>query len=78
MSSQAPSWPLVRAIIRIVTAAPGGGLHRASLAGLVHLPPHGEAFKTALMIAYRKREIDFCGQYAVRPPAITTTERKRP
>ena len=49
-----PPWPLIRQIIRIVTAAPGGGLHRADLAGLVHLPPYGEAFKTALMIAYRK------------------------
>jgi hypothetical protein len=65
--SSPPAWPLIRQIIRIVTAAPGGGLHRADLAGLVHLPPYGEAFKTALMIAYRKNEIDFCGQYVVRP-----------
>jgi hypothetical protein len=76
VSSQAPSWPLVRAIIRIVAAAPAGHLHRAELAGLVHLPPYGEAFKTALMIAYRRGEIDFCGQYAVRPAAITALEGK--
>jgi len=65
--SSPPPWPLIRQIIRIVHAAPGGGLHRADLAGLVHLPAYGEAFKTALMIAYRKGEIDFCGQYVVRP-----------
>lgn len=67
MSGQAPPWPLIRQIIRIVTAAPGGGLHRADLAGLVHLPPYGEAFKTALMIAYKRSQLDFCGQYVVRP-----------
>ena len=67
MSGQAPSWPLVRAIIRIVHAAPGGGLHRAELAESVHLPPYGEVFKTALMVAYREGEIDFCGRYVVRP-----------
>ena len=67
MSGQAPSWPLVRAIIRIVHAAPGGGLHRAELAGRLGLPAYGEVFKTALMVAYRKNEIDFCGQYVVRP-----------
>jgi hypothetical protein len=67
MSGQPPDWPLIRQIIRVVTAAPGGGLQRAELAGLVHLPAYGEAFKTALMIAYRKNEIDFCGRYVVRP-----------
>ena len=65
--SSPPPWPLIRQIVRIVTAAPGGGLHRADLAGLVHLPPYGKAFKTALMIAYKRGQVDFCGQYAVRP-----------
>ena len=71
MSGQPPPWPLVRQIIRIVTAAPGGGLHRADLADRLGLPAYGEAFKAALMIAYKRGEIDFCGQYAV-----TTSERK--
>ena len=67
MSGQAPSWPLVRAIIRVVYATPGDGLHRAELAGRLGLSSYGEAFKTALMIAYKRGELDFCGQYAVRP-----------
>ena len=62
-----PDWPLIRQIIRAVHTAPGGGLHRGELADLVHLPAYGKAFKTALFIAYRKREIDFCGRYVVRP-----------
>ena len=62
-----PDWPLVRQIIRTVRAAPGGGLHRAELAEICHLPPYGEAFRTALMIAYKRgRGIDFCGRYVVR------------
>jgi hypothetical protein len=59
--SSPPPWQLIRQIIRSVHAAPAGGLHRADLAGLVHLPPHGEAFKAALMIAYKRGEVDFCG-----------------
>ncbi len=67
MNGQPSPWPLIRQIIRIVTAAPGGGLHRAELAGSLRLPPYGEPMRTALMIVYRKGEIDFCGQHVVRP-----------
>jgi len=73
--SRDPDWLLIRRIIRIVHAAPGGGLHRTELAGLVHLPPYGEAFRAALMIAYKRSGLDFAGQYAVKP-AITATEGK--
>jgi hypothetical protein len=67
--SRDPGWPLIKEIIRQVRAAPGGGLHRAELAAILHLPAYGEPLKTALFIAYRKHEIDFCGQYVVRPPS---------
>lgn len=66
--SRDPDWVLIRRIIRIVDAAPGGGLHRADLAAALHLPAYGEPLKTALFIAYRKHKIDFCGQYVVKPP----------
>ena len=63
--SRDPDWLLIRRIIRIVTAAPGGGLHRADVADLLCLSPFGEAFKTALMIAYKRGRIDFCRQFVV-------------
>lgn len=65
--SRDPDWPLIRRIIRIVYAAPGGGLQRVVVAESVHLPAYGDQLKTALFIAYRKHKIDFCGQYVVRP-----------
>ncbi len=65
--SRDPDWPLVRQIIRAVHAAPGGGMHRTELADLVHVPSYGEAFRTALMIAYKHgKGIDFCSRYVVR------------
>jgi hypothetical protein len=64
-----PNWPLIRAITRIVAAAPGGGLHRAELAGTLHMSPYTDPFKTNLLIAYSRGQVDFCGQYVVKPPA---------
>ena len=72
-----PDWPLIRQIIRVVHAAPGGGLHRGELAESLRLPAYGEPLGTALAIAYRQKKIDFCASFAVTPPA-TTTERKQP
>jgi hypothetical protein len=63
--SRDPDWLLIRRIIRVVYAAPGGGLHRADLAAELSLPAYGEAFTTALMVAYKLRKIDFCRQYVV-------------
>jgi hypothetical protein len=56
-----PDWPLVRIITRAVAAAPGGGLHRAELAGSLRLSAYRDPFKTALMIAYKRGQVDFCG-----------------
>ena len=66
--SRDPDWPLIRRIIRVVSAAPGGGLRRTELAEILHLPAYGEPLKTALFIAYRKHKIDFCAQNVVIPP----------
>jgi hypothetical protein len=66
-SSLPPDWPLIDRITRIVTTSPGFGLHRSELAERVALSASGVDFKTALMIAYRRKRIDFCGQYAVAP-----------
>jgi hypothetical protein len=65
--SRDPDWLLIRRIIRTVHEAPGGGLHRADLAEILHLPAYGEAMQTALAIAWKLRKIDFCGQYVVSP-----------
>lgn len=50
----------------------GGGLHREHLAEILRLDANTPAFKTALMIAYRQRQIDFCGLYVV----ATTTSKE--
>jgi hypothetical protein len=67
VSKPAPDWALIRQVVRIVHAAPGGGLHRAELAEKVGLQPASPALREALMVAYRNRKIDFCRQYVVNP-----------
>lgn len=63
----APDWYLIRAITRVVNAAPGGGVHRTELAEHFGIPAHGLSMRDALGVAYRRHQIDFCGQYVVRP-----------
>lgn len=43
----------------------GGGLHREHLAEILKTDPHGKEFVSALMVAYKAKRIDFCGQYVV-------------
>jgi helix-turn-helix protein len=62
-----PDWTLIQRLVRIVHNDPCGGLHRGELAEKLGMPAHGEALTTALMIAYRKKQIDFCRQYVVKP-----------
>jgi hypothetical protein len=62
-----PDWRLINQITRIVHKAPGGGLHRQELAGKLGLPAEGPSMREALGIAYRRRQIDFCRQYVVKP-----------
>jgi hypothetical protein len=62
-----PDWTLVRQLIRIVHADPCGGIHREELAERLRQPADGQLFTTALMIAYRRKQIDYCGQYVVKP-----------
>jgi hypothetical protein len=67
MTRRDPDWVLIRRITRIVGAAPGGGLPRTELAERASIPAYSDAYRHALMIAYSKGLIDFCGQYAVAP-----------
>lgn len=67
MAWREPDWSLVDGIVARVRAAPGGGLHRAELAEGFRLPSYGDCMKDALMVAWRQRRIDFCGQYVVVP-----------
>jgi hypothetical protein len=62
-----PDWLLIRQVVRIVHNAPGGGLHRAELAEQLGLPAASPVLREALMIAYRRKQIDFCRQYVVKP-----------
>jgi hypothetical protein len=71
-----PDWSLIRAITRAVAAAPGGGIHRDTLAAHFQLPPHGPAMRDALGVAYRRRQIDFCRQYVVRPASNPKKENR--
>jgi hypothetical protein len=66
--TSAPDWSLIREIVRVVNSVPCGGIHRAELAELFHLPARGPSMRNALGIAWRHRKIDFCGQYVVRLP----------
>lgn len=59
--------PLARQIVRIVTFAPGGGLHREQVAAAVGLPAYGPELKQALMAAWSRGRIDFVRQYVVAP-----------
>jgi hypothetical protein len=67
VSSLPPDWPLIRRLVRIVTSDPCGGIHREELAGKLRVPARGRSMRDALGIAYRRRQIDFCGQYVVKP-----------
>ena len=78
MVSRDPDWPLIRQITGIVHQAPGGGLHRADLAAELSLPPYGEVMQTALMVAWKQRKIDFCGQYVVMPGTFRKTSAGSP
>ena len=69
-----PDWSLIKELIRQVHNAPGSGLHRAHLAAIVRLPAHGPCIRDALMIAYKLRKIDFCGQYVVK--SLVTRQRR--
>jgi hypothetical protein len=66
MTREPPDWSLINRIVRIVHSAPGGGLHRAELAEKIGLPPESPALRQALMIAYRRHQIDFVRQYVVK------------
>jgi hypothetical protein len=65
--STAPDWPLIRRLVRIVHTDPCGGIHREALAEQLHLPARGRVLGDALAIAYRRKQIDFCQQYVVKP-----------
>ena len=67
MSRHPPDWTLIRARTRTVNNTPGGGLHRGELAEKLRMPAHGPLMHQALMIAYRRKLIDFCRQYVVKP-----------
>lgn len=62
-----PDWRLVWRLIRTVHADPCGGIHRDALAEKLGLLPEGPSMREALGIAYRRRQIDFCRQYVVKP-----------
>jgi hypothetical protein len=62
---QPVDWFLVRRICRIVASAPGGGLHRDELAS--RSGAYGADFGLALMVAYSRKKVDFCGRYVVKP-----------
>ena len=67
MNRLPPDWPLIREIVRIVHAAPCGGIHREELAERLKLPPRSRCLSDALMIAYANKKIDFIRQYVVKP-----------
>jgi hypothetical protein len=60
-------WLLIRRLVRIVHTDPCGSIHREALAERLRLPPRGKALSDALMVAYRRKQIDFCQQYVVKP-----------
>lgn len=65
--SQMTDWTLIDRLVKLVNSAPGGGLHRLELGTMPGVPDHGSHIRDALMIAYSRKRIDFCGQYVVRP-----------
>jgi hypothetical protein len=67
VSRHPPDWGLIREIVRVVSADPCGGIHRAELAERFSLAAYGSCMKDALGVAWRHRKIDFCGQYIVKP-----------
>lgn len=74
--SDDPPAPLITRIARIVNGAPGGGLHRYDLAERCGMTDANRAFTTALLAAYGRRLVDFCGwQYVVAP--ATRSRRNR-
>jgi hypothetical protein len=71
-TSGSPDWSLIKQLIQIVRTDDCGGLHRHALAAKLQLPPESRTFRDALMIAYRRGRIDFCGQYVVKTIPIET------
>jgi hypothetical protein len=71
MVTSQPDWSLIREITRVVHSAPCGGIHREDLAAKFCLPAHGPAMRSALGIAYRRKGIDYCPDYVVKPPRRT-------
>lgn len=67
MTRAEPDWLLINRINRIVHNAPGGGLCREELAEKLGLPARGQVLTAALMVAYRRKQIDFIRQYVVKP-----------
>ena len=57
-----------RRIGRAVWTAPGGAVHRHDLAERTGLWD-AAVLADALWIAYRRRWVDFCRSFVVRPPA---------
>lgn len=62
---------LVSRMLRIVYSDPCGGIHHDALADQLGLNPLDKQLDTAIAIAYRKRQIDRCDNYIVRPANIT-------
>jgi hypothetical protein len=65
--SPQPDWVLIRRIVRYVNSAPGGGLHRRELAERTGLPAWGPVMRNALLVAWSRKSVDFCGDWVVMP-----------
>ena len=76
--SDDPPGPLITRIARIVSGAPGGGIHRYDLAERCGLTDSSKAFTSALLAAYGRRLVDFCGWQYVVAPASSRTRTTRP
>ena len=73
MALDDPPGPLITRIARVVHGAPGRGLHRYELAERCGLADSDAMFTRALLAAYRRKLIDFCGwQYVVAPSRSRT------
>jgi hypothetical protein len=68
--TERPDWTLVWRLIRIVHADPCGGIHRDALAERLGLSPYSRELSHAIGIAYRKKKIDCCDRYIVKPPSV--------
>jgi len=67
---------LLRRIPRVVAERRWcGGLHRAELAAAVGYPSGDPVFTRALLACYRRRQVDFCGDYVVTPASAVSRRR---